>query len=142
LRMRAATWTRGRARQAPAVATGPGARAQRDGNDAIDDDGYPGRAGAHDVPSERGSPVLSERPARPAGCRGPRRGRCDRHRRAGTVPAVVSTGRADGSIQSSVINADVLPHPIGTVVVGVGHGRRPGRADRSRRPAPVVYSNL
>jgi PPOX class probable F420-dependent enzyme len=33
--------------------------------------------------------------------------------------AVVATARADGSIQSSVVNAGVLPHPIdGTEVVG------------------------
>jgi PPOX class probable F420-dependent enzyme len=33
--------------------------------------------------------------------------------------AVVSTGRSDGSIQSSVVNAGVLPHPVtGKPVVG------------------------
>lgn len=73
--------------------------------------------------------------------------------------AVVSTLRSDGTIQSSVVNAGVLPHPIGgaevigfvtygpteigepptttdphhhvSLRVGVGHSRRDGRPDRA-----------
>ena len=78
--------------------------------------------------------------------------------------AVVSTVRADATVQSSVVNAGVLPHPVdGDEVVGfVTYGKAklanlrarpqvsvtfrsgwewatvegPGRADRSRRSAP------
>jgi PPOX class probable F420-dependent enzyme len=64
---------------------------------------------------------------------------------AGLVPldhglVVVSTARADGSIQSSVVNAGVLDHPrTGRPVVGLvsaGSSRR--RANLRRRPRATV----
>ena len=76
--------------------------------------------------------------------------------------AVVSTSRADSTIQSSLVNAGVLGHPITgepvlafvtygasqaaqpqsptadhghvSIRVEMGHGRGPSRADRPRRP--------
>jgi PPOX class probable F420-dependent enzyme len=55
--------------------------------------------------------------------------------------AVVSTARADGSIQSSVVNAGVLPHPVsGEPVVGfVTYGPAKLGNLRERPRATVVF---
>ena len=55
--------------------------------------------------------------------------------------AVVSTTRADGSVQSSVVNAGVLPHPVtGEPVVGFVTYGRAKLANLRRRPrATVVF---
>jgi PPOX class probable F420-dependent enzyme len=55
--------------------------------------------------------------------------------------AVVSTVRADGTIQSSVVNAGVLPHPIdGTEVVGfVTYGKAKLANLRARPQVSVTF---
>jgi PPOX class probable F420-dependent enzyme len=55
--------------------------------------------------------------------------------------AVVSTVRADGTIQSSVVNAGVLPHPIdGTEVVGfVTYGKAKLTNLRARPQLSVTF---
>lgn len=55
--------------------------------------------------------------------------------------AVVSTTRADGSVQSSVVNAGILDHPVtGTPVVGfVTYGRAKLAHLRRRPRATVVF---
>ncbi len=55
--------------------------------------------------------------------------------------AVVSTTRADGSVQSSVVNAGVLPHPVsGRLVVGFVTYGRAKLANLRRRPrATMVF---
>jgi PPOX class probable F420-dependent enzyme len=55
--------------------------------------------------------------------------------------AVVSTARADGTIQSSVVNAGVLPHPIdGSEVVGfVTYGKAKLANLRVRPPISVTF---
>lgn len=55
--------------------------------------------------------------------------------------AVVSTSRADASVQSSVVNAGVLPHPVtGEPVVGFVTYGRAKLANLRRRPrATVVF---
>ena len=55
--------------------------------------------------------------------------------------AVVSTTRADGSVQSSVVNAGLLPHPIsGEPVVGFVTYGRAKLANLRRRPqATLVF---
>jgi PPOX class probable F420-dependent enzyme len=56
--------------------------------------------------------------------------------------AVVATTRADGSVQASVVNGGVLPHPVdGTDVVGVvaGGGTAKLRNLRARPRASVVF---
>jgi PPOX class probable F420-dependent enzyme len=55
--------------------------------------------------------------------------------------AVVSTVRADGTIQSSVVNAGVLPHPIGrTEVVGfVTYGKAKLANLRARPQLSVTF---
>ena len=55
--------------------------------------------------------------------------------------AVVSTVRADGSVQSSVVNAGILPHPVsGQPVVGFVTYGRAKLANLRRRPrATLVF---
>ena len=61
--------------------------------------------------------------------------------RADRFLAVVSTLRADGTIQSSVVNAGVLPHPIGgTEVVGfVTYGKTKLANLRARPQISVTF---
>jgi PPOX class probable F420-dependent enzyme len=55
--------------------------------------------------------------------------------------AVVSTGRADASIQASVVNAGVLPHPIdgGDVVAFVTYGKTKLANLRARPQVTVTF---
>jgi len=54
---------------------------------------------------------------------------------------VVSTARADGTIQSSVVNAGILPHPVtGEAVLGlVTYGRAKLANLRARRQITVTF---
>src|ERR1700726_1343663 len=55
--------------------------------------------------------------------------------------AVVSTVRADATIQSSVVNAGVLTHPVtGERVVGIVTYGRPKLANRGARPQITIPS--